>query len=85
MARGLELAGVVPLLKTVHQNSNRGHREVEKKLANSPRRSTRAEGVQRERGARGGGCGFRQDPDGEENWRLGLKLASGWKTIRGRR
>jgi len=50
-----KLAGAPRLLDPAHQNSSRGHREVEKKLANSPRVFLRPEKVRGKEATRGGG------------------------------
>ena len=54
-----KLAGALRLLDSVHQNSSRGHREMEKKLANSPRAFLRPEKARGEEATRGGGSFLR--------------------------
>ena len=62
MDASTQLAGVVRLLDSVLQNSSRGHREVEKKLANSPRVFLWPEKVRGKEATRGGGS-FLRDPN----------------------
>ena len=61
MDASTQLAGVVRLLDSVLQNSSRGHREMEKKLANSPRRPARIERARKCAAASEGGGSSRQD------------------------
>jgi len=58
MAGEPKLAGARCLPDSEHRFLKEKHRELENHFANSPKRSNRAEGVQRGRGARGGGVAF---------------------------
>ena len=73
MAAAVFFAGATRFLLSEHQNSNRGHREVEKKLANSPRVFLWPEKVRGKGATRGGGKFFSGEIQLSRRLRLGQK------------